>query len=133
LDLIGWMAMFTTAASLVLLVVEVVLKIVDPSSAPKGFATLIVAILFIGGIQMVCLSVIGAYMAHMYEEIKARPPYIIDRVINQPAPRDSQNGSERNSRTDVEYGSERDSVTGSVAPGSEDQRAELSRRRSTSG
>jgi hypothetical protein len=37
---------------------------------------------------MICFSVIGSYMAHMYEEIKARPPYILDRVLNPPRPRD---------------------------------------------
>jgi glycosyltransferase involved in cell wall biosynthesis len=87
LDLIGLVAMMTTLLATVLLIVEVLLKIVEPSSAPQGFATLIVAILFVGGIQMLCLSVIGAYMAHMYEEIKGRPTFIVDRVINPPIPR----------------------------------------------
>jgi glycosyltransferase involved in cell wall biosynthesis len=89
LDLIGWLALITTAAALVAAVVEIVLKIVDPSAAPKGFATLIVVVLFVGGIQLICFSVIGSYLAHMYEEVKARPPYILDRVLNPPRPRGS--------------------------------------------
>jgi polyisoprenyl-phosphate glycosyltransferase len=88
LDLIGWLAFFTTGAALVAAIVEIVLKLVDPSAAPKGYATLIVVVLFVGGVQMICFSVIGSYMAHMYEEIKARPPYIVDRVLNPPRPRD---------------------------------------------
>ncbi len=36
---------------------------------------------------MICFSVIGSYLAHMYEEIKARPPYIVDRVLNPPRAR----------------------------------------------
>jgi hypothetical protein len=40
-------------------------------------------------VQMICFSVIGSYMAHMYEEIKARPPYILDRVLNPPRSRGS--------------------------------------------
>ncbi len=87
LDLIGWLAFFTTAAALLAGIVEIVLKIVDPSAAPKGYATLIVVVLFVGGVQMICFSVIGSYLAHMYEEIKARPPYIVDRVLNPPRPR----------------------------------------------
>jgi polyisoprenyl-phosphate glycosyltransferase len=94
LDLIGWLALVTTAASAVAALIEIVLKIVDPSAAPQGFATLIVVILFVGGVQLICISVIGSYMAHMYEEIKARPPYIVDEVINPPLPRSSQNGTE---------------------------------------
>lgn len=87
LDLIGWLALFTTAASLIAAIIEIVLKIVDPGAAPKGFATLIVVVLFVGGVQLICFSVIGSYLAHMYEEVKARPPYIIDRVLNPPRPR----------------------------------------------
>jgi len=87
LDLIGWLAFFTTTIAILAAVVEIVLKIVDPSAAPKGYATLIVVVLFIGGVQMICFSVIGSYLAHMYEEIKSRPSYIVDRVLNPPRPR----------------------------------------------
>jgi glycosyltransferase involved in cell wall biosynthesis len=88
LDLIGWLAFFTTGAALLAAIVEIALKVIDPSAAPKGYTTLIVVVLFVGGVQMICFSVIGSYMAHMYEEIKARPPYIVDRVLNPPRPRD---------------------------------------------
>lgn len=88
LDLIGWLAFITTGLALLAAIVEVVLKIVDPSAAPKGYTTLIVVILFVGGVQMICFSVIGSYMAHMYEEIKARPPYIIDHILNPPRSRE---------------------------------------------
>jgi len=84
LDLIGWLAAMTTGAALLAAVVEIVLKIVAPGAAPKGYTTLIVVVLFVGGIQLICFSVIGSYMAHMYEEVKARPPYIVDRVLNPP-------------------------------------------------
>jgi len=89
LDLIGWLAFLTTGAALLAAIVEILLKIVDPSAAPKGYATLVVVVLFVGGVQMICFSVIGSYMAHMYEEIKARPPYLLDRVLNPPRQRDS--------------------------------------------
>ena len=71
-------------------IVEIVLKIVDPNAAPKGYATLIVVVLFVGGVQMICFSVIGSYLAHMYEEIKARPPYLLERVLNPPRPRGAE-------------------------------------------
>ena len=91
LDMIGWLAMITTAVSGIAAVIEIILKIVDPSAAPKGYATLIVVVLFVGGIQLICLSVIGSYMAHMYEEVKGRPPYIVEEVINPP--RQSNDGA----------------------------------------
>jgi glycosyltransferase involved in cell wall biosynthesis len=93
LDLIGWLAFFTTTAAVVLGVVEIVLKIAFPDAAPEGYTTLLVVILFIGGVQMICFSVIGSYLAHMYEEIKARPSYIVDRVLNPPLPREEDGDS----------------------------------------
>jgi polyisoprenyl-phosphate glycosyltransferase len=89
LDLIGWLALFTTAASLLAACIEITLKLVDPHAAPSGYATLIVVVLFVGGVQMICFSVVGSYLAHMYDEIKARPSYIVDRVLNPPRLRDS--------------------------------------------
>ena len=93
LDLIGWLAFFTTAAAVLVGLIEVVLKIVNPDAAPQGFTTLIVVVLFIGGVQMICFSVIGSYLAHMYEEIKARPSYIVERVLNPPRARDPSNST----------------------------------------
>ena len=63
--------------------VEVVLRIVDPNAAPRGFTTLLVVVLFLGGIQLLCLSIIGAYLAGIYEEVKHRPAYIVDTVTRE--------------------------------------------------
>ncbi len=90
LDLIGWLALVITVFSLLAALVEIGVALIAPGASPKGFATIIVAILFVGGVQLACLSVIGSYMSHMYEEIKARPPYIVDSVLNPPLPRDTQ-------------------------------------------
>jgi glycosyltransferase involved in cell wall biosynthesis len=89
LDMIGWLAIVATVASLVAAIVEIALKAIDPRAAPSGYATLIVVVLFVGSVQLICFSVIGSYLAHMYEEIKARPSYIIDRVLNPPRLRKS--------------------------------------------
>jgi len=66
---------------------QIFLKLAFPAAAPKGITTLLVVVLFIGGIQLLCLSIIGSYLAHMYEEIKARPAYIVDEVLNEPSAR----------------------------------------------
>jgi dolichol-phosphate mannosyltransferase len=84
LELITWLGLGTVAASFLSIVGQVVVRLVQPSSTPTGFTTLIVIILFLGGVQLLCLSIIGSYLAHIYDEVKQRPPYIIDTILNPP-------------------------------------------------
>ena len=48
----------------------------------SGWASLICSIWMIGGIQLLALGVIGEYIGKVYSETKARPRYIIERVLN---------------------------------------------------
>lgn len=45
---------------------------------------MIVLVLFIGGIQLLCLSIIGAYLAHVYDEVKGRPSFVVESILNPP-------------------------------------------------
>lgn len=47
----------------------------------RGWATLSFGILFIGGIQMISLGVLGEYVGRIYTEIKQRPLYLIDEIL----------------------------------------------------
>jgi polyisoprenyl-phosphate glycosyltransferase len=85
LDLITVLALTVVALSAIALLVEVVARLVDPSVAPKGLTTVIVVVLFLGGIQLLCMAIIGSYLAHMYEEVKGRPPFIVESILNHPA------------------------------------------------
>jgi dolichol-phosphate mannosyltransferase len=47
---------------------------------PPGFASLIVSIFFLAGIQLITLGVIGEYVGRIFEEAKRRPLYILRRA-----------------------------------------------------
>jgi glycosyltransferase involved in cell wall biosynthesis len=48
--------------------------------SPQGFTALIAAVTFLSGVLLFFLGVIGEYVGRIYEETKARPIYIVDRV-----------------------------------------------------
>ena len=84
LEMITVVGILTTVAAFIAILVEIIVRIINPAAAPTGFTSLIVLILFIGGIQLLCLSVIGSYLAHIYEEVKRRPPYVVADIRNAP-------------------------------------------------
>src|SRR5579859_7866639 len=51
--------------------------------SPQGFTALLVAITFLSGIMFFFLGIIGEYVGRIYEETKARPQYIIGRIVGK--------------------------------------------------
>lgn len=49
----------------------------------QGWTTVVASIWMLGGIQLLCLGVIGEYIGKIYIETKQRPKYIIDKFINE--------------------------------------------------
>ena len=49
--------------------------------AVPGWASTVLPMLFLGGIQILCLGVMGEYLGKIYAETKARPRYFIERVV----------------------------------------------------
>jgi dolichol-phosphate mannosyltransferase len=84
LDLIVWLALGVVGASFAAIAVQVALRLSHPELVPRGISTLIVLILFLGGIQLLCLAIIGSYLAHIYDEVKRRPPYLVESILNPP-------------------------------------------------
>lgn len=51
----------------------------DPGA--PGFPTLVVAVMFLGGVQLISLGVIGEYLGRMFEEVKNRPLFLVAEEI----------------------------------------------------
>jgi len=46
----------------------------------EGWATIMVAMLFLGGVQLICIGIIGEYIGRIFNETKSRPMYVIESV-----------------------------------------------------
>ena len=53
------------------------------NQAVQGWTSLIIAILFLGGVQLVTVGVLGEYVGRIFEETKRRPIYIIDHTLGE--------------------------------------------------
>jgi dolichol-phosphate mannosyltransferase len=54
--------------------------------SPQGFTALVLLITFLSGILLFFLGIIGEYVGRLYEEVKARPHYIISQTLGWPSP-----------------------------------------------
>ncbi len=61
-------------------VYAIILRLFTTQTVP-GWTSLMVAVLFLGGVQLVALGIIGEYLGRVYEEVKQRPLYLLDERI----------------------------------------------------
>lgn len=71
-----------SVVSMLLAVVLVVLKLVHGIPL-VGWTSLIVAVLFLGGVQLICLGILGEYVGRIYDEVRQRPPYIVAGLVGK--------------------------------------------------
>ena len=69
-----------TIDSLLGIVVAVALRL--SGGAIQGQATTLIVVLFLGGIQLIVLGIIGEYLGRIYDEVRARPLYIVREVLD---------------------------------------------------
>lgn len=76
LQIATYMGFVVAAISVIFAIVAMILRLSDVK-ALEGQATTLVAVLFLGGVQLVFLGVIGEYLGRIYDEVKRRPLYIV--------------------------------------------------------
>ena len=72
---------FVAAGLSVLGIVLAIILRLSGSDALRGQATTLVSVLFLGGVQLIFLGIIGEYLGRIYDEVKGRPLYIIGETI----------------------------------------------------
>jgi dolichol-phosphate mannosyltransferase len=46
-----------------------------------GFATTVIAVLFLGAVQLICIGILGEYVGRIYDNVKGRPQYTVGRRV----------------------------------------------------
>ncbi len=75
--LITWLGILFSIVSFIAIVVVIIHHLISPGSTVWGWSSTLCVICFMGGIQLLCLGVIGEYIGKIYNETKARPRFIV--------------------------------------------------------
>lgn len=54
-------------------------RIIGIETAPTGYTTLVTIVLFLGGVQLIGIGVLGEYLGRIYDEVKHRPLFLLRR------------------------------------------------------
>lgn len=81
LKITSYLGLLTAFASF-LYAIFTVYKTIRYGDPVQGYPSLMVVILFLGGIQLIGIGIIGEYLGRMFDETKDRPLYLLDEVIS---------------------------------------------------
>ena len=77
LSIAVWLGTTSFVLSIIGLLFVIIRRIVEPSSSVFGWASMICIILLLGGLQLLCIGILGKYIGRIYLQVKQRPIYII--------------------------------------------------------
>ena len=76
LRLATWLGLLVSAASFLLGIWFIILKLRGGFEI-RGWASTVVIILFLGGVQLLTIGIIGEYLSRIYDEVKQRPLFVV--------------------------------------------------------
>jgi dolichol-phosphate mannosyltransferase len=80
LRLSTYVGLLAAVAAVLMAVLVLYWRIVAPTSPLTGFASIMIAIFFLGAVQLVSIGILGEYVGRIYEEVKGRPLYVLSEV-----------------------------------------------------
>ena len=80
LRLAAWLGMASAATGFAIAVWVAIAKLMGIAT-PWGWASTVAIMLFIGGVQMLILGIVGEYLSRMYDEVRGRPLYVISNRV----------------------------------------------------
>jgi len=83
LDILSTAAVILLGVTGVLMGAQLSAKIFFPQLAPRGITTLLMAVLFFGSLNLLAISIVGEYVAKIFEEVKRRPHFIRRSIIQE--------------------------------------------------
>ena len=76
----AWLGFAAAGTGFLLAVWAISTKVLGIAS-PRGWASTVAIVLFLGGVQLLVLGVIGEYLGRVYDEVRARPTYVVRRRL----------------------------------------------------
>ncbi len=77
LQLATYLGFIAAGVSIIAIPLVVILRLAGTLHALTGQATTLISVLFLGGVQLISLGILGEYIGRIYDEVKARPLYIV--------------------------------------------------------
>jgi len=84
LRLLTYAGVFIAFAGFSAAVFYAVRRLTGIETAPTGYTTLVTIVLFLGGVQLIGIGVLGEYLGRIYDEVKRRPLYVVRREPRRP-------------------------------------------------
>ena len=79
LTLCTQLGFFIAGTSFIIALIYLIMKL-RGFNFPLGNPTLVILVLFMGGVQLISIGILGEYVGRIYEEVRGRPKFIIDRA-----------------------------------------------------
>ena len=82
LKMVGSLGLFSLFISFIIFIYAIVSYIFKLNNLMSGWASIMVAVTFFSGVQLLSVWIMSEYIGRIYDESKSRPQYIINKKIN---------------------------------------------------